>query len=43
MVESVTTNPDGTTTVLASLNDELVIGTWDNENDVVDYKEPFKA
>lgn len=36
-------NPDGTANVVASLNDELVLGVWDRVNDLVLYKEPFKA
>ena len=43
IVEPVGTNPDGTTNVVASLNDELVLGVWDPHHDLVVYQEPFTA
>lgn len=43
IMEHVGSNPDGTANVVASLNDELVLGVWDRRNDLVLYKEPFRA
>lgn len=43
IMEHVCSNPDGTANVVASLNDELLLGVWDRRNDLVLYSEPFRA
>ncbi|QQR87673.1 MAG: hypothetical protein IPJ76_05455 [Flavobacteriales bacterium] len=43
IMEPLGTGPLHATNVVASLNDELVLGVWDRYYDLVHYQEPFRA
>ena len=43
IMEPLGTGPLHAVNVVASLNDELVLGTWDRYHDLVLYQEPFRA